>query len=103
MLKRYNITYIPRSRGLDAFLKYPHWLKALLGRFLPRSLRRDLVKRARAWNRIDLPPLDPELRHRLNAFYREDILRLQDLIGRDLSHWLDAEGTSVGYEHSRAG
>jgi hypothetical protein len=34
------------------------------------------------------PPLDPEIRARLTEDYREDILKLQDLIGRDLSHWL---------------
>jgi hypothetical protein len=32
--------------------------------------------------------LDPDLREKLTRGYREDILRLQDMIGRDLSHWL---------------
>lgn len=35
-----------------------------------------------------LPVMDPELRVRLTAHYRDDILELQDLIDRDLSHWL---------------
>src|SRR5919106_309515 len=34
------------------------------------------------------PPIDPELREELVAGYKEDILRLQQLIGRDLSMWL---------------
>jgi hypothetical protein len=34
------------------------------------------------------PPIDPELREELVEGYKEDILRLQDLIGRDLSTWL---------------
>src|ERR671912_401234 len=34
------------------------------------------------------PPIDPEVREELIEGYREDILRLQDLIGRDLSTWL---------------
>ncbi len=34
------------------------------------------------------PPLDPELRAELIKFYREDILKLEDLIGQDLSLWL---------------
>ena len=37
------------------------------------------------------PGLDPEIRRQLIDFYREDILRLQDLIGRDLSAWLAVE------------
>ena len=34
------------------------------------------------------PPLDPAVRSRLVETYREDVLKLQDLIGRDLSRWL---------------
>jgi len=30
----------------------------------------------------------PRLRRQLTEEYREDILKLQDLIRRDLSHWL---------------
>jgi hypothetical protein len=35
------------------------------------------------------PPLDPEVRAELVEGYRQDILRLEELIGRDLSAWLD--------------
>ena len=34
------------------------------------------------------PPLDPAIRHQLTQIFREDILKVQDLIGRDLSSWL---------------
>jgi len=34
------------------------------------------------------PPIDPGLRENLTCSYKEDVLRLQDLIGRDLSAWL---------------
>ncbi len=34
------------------------------------------------------PPLDPKAQEFLMSIYRDDILKLQDLIGRDLSHWL---------------
>ena len=33
--------------------------------------------------------LDPEVRAELMEGYREDILRLEELIGRDLSAWLN--------------
>lgn len=35
------------------------------------------------------PPADPALLRRLTEECREDILKTQTLIGRDLSHWLD--------------
>lgn len=34
--------------------------------------------------------LSDETRRRLTGIYRQDILRLQDLIGRDLEGWLEA-------------
>ena len=37
------------------------------------------------------PPLLPSVRARLQDELRDDILKLQDLIGRDLSHWLTPE------------
>jgi hypothetical protein len=33
------------------------------------------------------PPLEPELRQRLNDAFRPDVERLSTLIGRDLTHW----------------
>jgi hypothetical protein len=34
------------------------------------------------------PPMPEETRMELIEAYREDVLKLQDLIGRDLSGWL---------------
>ncbi len=61
---------------------------ALVERVLPARLR-DYVK-----SRILVkpPPFPPEVRRQLTYSYKEDILRLQDLIGRDLSMWLEDTG-----------
>lgn len=37
--------------------------------------------------KISYPALDREVALRLRERYREEINRLEDLIGRDLSHW----------------
>ena len=34
------------------------------------------------------PQLSIELKHQLIEIYRTDIIKLQDLIQRDISHWL---------------
>jgi hypothetical protein len=47
------------------------------------------------------PPMPPDLWHELTEGYREDILKLQMLIGRDLSHWLTND-RSGPHEESRA-
>jgi hypothetical protein len=33
-------------------------------------------------------PMDAKVRQRLVTLFRADILELQEMIGRDLSHWL---------------
>ena len=72
--------------ALGSLLRQPGWTKALL----PTRLRRALGSRLRAWNRVKPPALEPALRADLTLGYREELLRLQDLIGRDLGHWLVA-------------
>lgn len=37
---------------------------------------------------VHYPPLTMELRHRLTAFYEQDIAELGSMLGRDLSRWL---------------
>lgn len=55
----------------------------------PRLQR--LVSQMRAKN-LERPPLNPELRERIiNEIYKQDLLELQSLIGRDLSHWLEKQ------------
>ena len=49
----------------------------------------DVPSRPRLPSNMPEPRLLPEDRARLVDFYRNDILRLQLLIGRDLSSWLD--------------
>lgn len=75
-----NVTLMAKNRFLDRAAKG-------ISRRLPLAAARlDAVNRR--WNRVPAPPLDPETRRRLTLEYRDDILKLQDLIGRDLSHWL---------------
>jgi Sulfotransferase family len=53
---------------------------------LPLAFRMRRVVQSRVLT--EPPPIDPELREGLVEGYKDDILRLQELIGRDLSTWL---------------
>ena len=44
---------------------------------------------------VQPPPFPAEIREQLLDSYTEDILRLQDLIGGDLSPWLDGAGVNA--------
>jgi hypothetical protein len=54
--------------------------------------------------RLRYPPLTPELRERLAAHYAEDVARLSELIGRDLTMWrADGAGSPRAAEAPRVG
>ena len=58
---------------------------ALVERVLPARVRGYVKRRIL----VKPPPFPPEVRRQLTDSYGEDILRLQELIGRDLSAWLE--------------
>jgi len=83
-LTRRNISAIPKSRTLQNLMIKDNPLKTMVKPFMPAALR----MRLRSQNLSKKPMLSPAIRHQLVKDYREDILRLQDLIDRDLSSWL---------------
>ena len=62
-------------------------MKTAYRRVLPSRYRQRVTKGLEGLN-LRKPALADTLRQELRAAYREDVERLQDLIGRDLSHWL---------------
>lgn len=79
---------VPKSERFQRFLLNPdHWLRRLSRYVLPEAVRERILLRMKNVN-LEKPPLSPEVRARLVDTYREDVLRLQALIGRDLSAWL---------------
>jgi hypothetical protein len=93
MSVRHNISGTPRWRMLHRLLAHPNSVKDAVKPFVPTSLRRQV----RRWRAIvmerNIVPTDPGMaaatRQELMDLFRADILELQDLIGRDLSSWLD--------------
>lgn len=86
---RHNVAGIPRSRTLLKLMMTPNSLKTLVKPLLPARIRSSL-RAAITEHRTSLrrPPVPPQIRRELIAEHRLDTLRLQDLIQRDLSHWL---------------
>ncbi len=84
----HNVTYRPKNQRINRFLTQKSGLKSMVKRVIPTWVRQPLTNQIRQQNLEKPPPLDPDLRHRLTLPFREDILRLQDLIDRDLSAWL---------------
>lgn len=84
---KHNASGLPRSKLLNDLLSKQHPLKKSLKTFFPKQTRRRLRRSLSERNLKKAPPMPPEVRLDLVEGYREDVLKLQDLIGRDLSHW----------------
>jgi hypothetical protein len=86
--RRHNVSGIPKSRALYTIIKKPNSLKTVLKPFLPEGLRQRISAHLHHRNLNGAPPMPEEIREKLTETYQEDILKLQGLIGRDLSGWL---------------
>lgn len=83
---RFNPGGLPKSQSIHRFL---NGLKRIPGlqKHTPKAIRRQMSG-IRDRNLLKAPPLDMEIKSRWLEFFREDILRTEELIHRDLSHWL---------------
>ncbi|NEP00702.1 MAG: sulfotransferase [Symploca sp. SIO2E9] len=91
--KKHNVsTGVPRNKLLHRLLTKSHPVKSILKPLLSTGIRANLVnkivKGVRSHN-LGKYEFSLELRKQLSQLYREDILKLQDLIQKDLSKWLD--------------
>jgi hypothetical protein len=103
---KYNPAGVPRSEAIQSMIRMIHakrprrrdLLRAAQALRLPPSVVANILspesKVRQAVRKMILtepPPMVPEIRSGLIEGYREDILKLQHLIGRDLSKWLSGE------------
>lgn len=90
---RHNKSGLPKSTRLHRFLTRRNPVKSAFGRLLPNmrkraSMRHTISTRLIGTN-LAKPPIPPEVSRQLIDTFREDVLKVQDLIGRDLSAWLE--------------
>ncbi|WP_162913126.1 sulfotransferase [Rhodospirillaceae bacterium SYSU D60014] len=86
---KFNASGLPRNKLLDRLLQPTMFTKTVQAR-LPDWVRRPIYAGVTAINRRNLvkPELPSAVRQDLTALYKDDILKLQGLLGRDLGHWL---------------
>lgn len=81
--EKYNVSGIPRNRLLHDMLHKKNLIRTFLRYLVPKTFRQII----RSYNLIK-PDIPLEIRRELIGDYQQDILKLQDLIQRDLSSWL---------------
>lgn len=94
--RRHNPTRVPKNMAIHTFLTKPHPIKELIKPLVPQAMRYKLVKGMRTRN-LTRPEeaakaaprcISANAKAALVDAYRDDVLKLQDLLQRDLSHWL---------------
>lgn len=92
MSHRHNVSGIPRWALLNSLFNKPKRLhraaRAIGGALIGPEQWVFLRERIQSVILRKPPPMDPELERQLRQYYREDILKLQDYTGRDLSSWI---------------
>lgn len=86
--RAYNRSGQPRSTLLSS-MSYRLSKNEFVAKVLPVALKRGAKEWLLRRNVRQAPKMDPTTRARLQDVYRDDILRLGALIGRDLKHWLE--------------
>jgi hypothetical protein len=86
---RHNVSGVPKSGVLSGIVFGQNTVKSVIRPLLPEGLRQRIVESLRTRTLVEAPPLAPEVRRELVEVYRDDILKLEGLIGRDLSGWLE--------------
>jgi hypothetical protein len=87
--EQFNVSRVPRSEGLEKLLQESEWFKSAARLLvpIPARWRHHIAEWLRDKN-IYRPTLSRAMRKKLAAIYRNDVLKLQDLIGRDLGVWM---------------
>ncbi len=86
--KKHNVTYLPKNQAVHQLVTSKS-IANIARSLLPLNFRSNIKKQFVNINRQKTSPLKPEVRQQYIEEFREEILNLQDLIGRDLSKWLE--------------
>ena len=89
--EKFNVSGIPKNKFLHEFLTTPNIIKStmkpLVKLILPKRTRQRFINKVLQRN-FKKPQIDPSTKQYLLNLYKEDIVELQNLIGRNLSSWL---------------
>ena len=91
----YNRGGAPKNRLFHKVIRSR--FKEPLKKLMPAGFRRSLGDRIRTSNIKPAPAMEPETRRLLEEAFREDLPRLEELLGRDLARWKDR---AKGLQHS---
>ncbi|HEC50029.1 MAG TPA: sulfotransferase [Candidatus Desulfofervidus auxilii] len=91
--EKFNISGVPKNKLINEFLTRPNPLKSAIKPLVKLFLSEHNIQRLYnelLQRNLKKPQMKPKTREYLKNLYKKDILKLQDLINRDLTHWLSS-------------
>jgi hypothetical protein len=102
--EKFNVSGRPKSKILNRLVRENSIFKQFLKLVIPKKKRKkfasSMINKAYAIN-LEKEKINPETKQELKEYYREDILKLQQLINRDLSGWLKEKIQYYEYINNR--
>lgn len=87
--EQFNVSLVSRSEQLEKLLQDSEWFKSAAKLLVPMPARwRHYIAEWLRDKNTYRPTLSRRQRKKLAAIYRDDVMKLQDLIGRDLGVWM---------------
>lgn len=83
-----NVSNNPKVKVLQNIVSGKHLLRTASQKVFPQSIRKNVAQKIRNWNSQKFESIPENIRHELTEDYREDIMKLQDLVGLNLDRWL---------------
>ncbi len=88
--KKYHVAEVPKSIAVHNLIARPNPVRLLSKTLLPPQWQKKIGRGLKKLNQTNTKPeIDPLIKHKLMKEYREDIIKLQDLIQQDLGNWLN--------------
>lgn len=88
MSQKYNVSTVPKSFALQKLLMSTNPIRRLAVQLLPKEAKKLMRSTLEKANSRKPNALDELNREKLTNEFKEEIILLQDLLGRDLSHWI---------------
>lgn len=87
-LTKQNISQMPKNKWLNSLIRRQNLLKSTTQKIIPATVQKAIAAKIKQYNLADKPVMTQQTKERLIKLYRNDINNLEQLIQRDLSHWL---------------
>lgn len=85
---RANVSIVSRY-NIEEIIGDHNKIGWLVKKVLPRSIRHQIMQKINQWNYRPIKvKISQKTRHQLKNYFKEDIIKLQTLIKRDLSNWI---------------